>query len=198
MISLVSVQGGVAWQQTPEQSYGYAPRDLVGALGFAVAFGGHWGLGVSARYVHQQLLPETSLAGMSFSVMGQYHAGGLDVAAGLANLGGKVGGAALPSSARLAAAYTLTLAGDHAFRLALDGDYFFLGGLGLSAGAEYGFRDLAFLRLGYRYASQGVTLPSHLAFGLGVKYWGVRLDVAYLTANPYMGSSLMAGLSFAF
>lgn len=192
-----AVMGGVAYQMSPMQDYGYAPSDLVGALGVALKFGEHVGLGAAVRYVRQQLLEDYELSGFAFTGMLQFHAAAWDVAAGVANVGGQVEGASLPSSARLVAAWAPVF-GDHGLRLALDGDYYFLGSLGVSAGAEYAFKDLAFARLGYRYATAGAPIPSHLAVGLGLKVFGFSLDLTYLAANSYIGSSLMAGLGYRF
>ena len=103
----------------------------------------------------------------------------------------------LPSSARLAASYELPV-GPGTLAAALDADYYFSGKLGVSAGVHYGFKDLVFVRAGYRYATAGAAFPSHLALGLGVKWKGIGLDVSYLTANAQIGNSLCAGLSYRF
>jgi hypothetical protein len=132
----------------------------------------------------------------------KFHLNGFNVAAGVANLGSGVTSAKgnvskLPSSARLAASYELPV-GPGTLAAALDADYYFSGKLGVSAGVHYGFKDLVFVRAGYRYATAGAAFPSHLALGLGVKWKGVGLDVSYLTANAQIGNSLCAGLSYRF
>lgn len=180
----------------------YAPKDLIFAFGAGASFGDHVSLGVSARMVQQSLMEDLKLSSFAVTVMVQYHLNGLNVAAGVANLGSGVTSASgnvskLPSSARLAASYELPL-GPGTLAAALDADYFFSGKLGVSAGVHYGFKDLVFVRAGYRYASPGSAYPSHLAIGLGAKWKGLGLDVSYLTANAQIGNSLCAGLSYRF
>lgn len=184
-------------------SYGqFAPQDLILAFGAGASFGKHVGLGVAARWVQQSLLPDYKLSAISITAMVQYRLNGINVAAGVANLGGSVTSESgktspLPSSARLAASYEAevgpgTLAG------ALDADYFFSGKFGVSAGVSYGFKDMVFVRAGYRFASAGAAYPSHLALGLGAKWKGLGLDLSYLTANAQLGNSLCVGLSYRF
>ena len=202
-----ALSAGVFSQTHSAQDFGskygsFTPRDLVIAFGAGASFGDYVSLGVSARLVQQSLMEDYKLSSTAITAMAQFHLNGFNVAAGVANLGSGVTSAKgnvskLPSSARLAASYELPV-GPGTLAAALDADYYFSGKLGVSAGVHYGFKDLVFVRAGYRYATAGAAFPSHLALGLGVKWKGVGLDVSYLTANAQIGNSLCAGLSYRF
>lgn len=202
-----ALSAGVFSQTHSAQDFGskygsFTPRDLVIAFGVGASFGDYVSLGVSARLVQQSLMEDYKLSSTAITAMVQFHLNGFNVAAGVANLGSGVTSAKgnvskLPSSARLAASYELPV-GPGTLAAALDADYYFSGKLGVSAGVHYGFKDLVFVRAGYRYATAGAAFPSHLALGLGVKWKGVGLDVSYLTANAQIGNSLSAGLSYRF
>ena len=129
---------------------------------------------------------------------------GLTVSAGIANIGNNIGSDAgskypQPSSLRLAAAYNLNFAQDHRVELMLDEDYFYNSqNNALSVGAEYAFKEMVFARVGYRYATEGTVVPSHLGLGLGFQFFGFRLDVSYLTASEIIGNTLSLGLGYRF
>ena len=202
-----AVSAAVLNQAHPSQDFGtkygvYAPKDLIIAFGAGASFGDYVSLGVAGRMVQQSLLPEYKLSATSVTVMLQYHLRGFSLAAGIANLGSGVASekgnvSKLPSSARLATSYELP-AGPGTLGCALDADYYFSGKLGLSAGVHYGYKDMVFVRAGYRYASTGAAFPSHLALGLGFKWKGLGLDASYITGNAQLANSVCAGLSYNF
>ena len=184
-------------------SYGsFAPNDLIVAGGAGISFAGHFSLGLSVKYVQQKLMADYSLSSVALTAMAQYRLAGLNVAAGVANFGAAVKSESgqespLPASARLAVSYELAL-GPGTLGAAVDGDYYFAGKFGVSAGIQYGIWNMIYARAGYRYASQGAVYPSHLAVGLGFSWKWLCLDVYYLTANAQIGNSLGAGLSIRF
>ncbi|MBQ2502515.1 MAG: hypothetical protein II599_06065 [Bacteroidales bacterium] len=184
-------------------SYGsFAPNDLIVAGGAGISFAGHFSLGLSVKYVQQKLMADYSLSSVALTAMAQYRLAGLNVAAGVANFGAAVKSESgqespLPASARLAVSYELAL-GPGTLGAAVDGDYYFAGKFGVSAGIQYGLWNMIYARAGYRYASQGAVYPSHLAVGLGFSWKWLCLDVYYLTANAQIGNSLGAGLSIRF
>ena len=184
-------------------SYGsFAPNDLIVAGGAGISFAGHFSLGLSVKYVQQKLMADYSLSSVALTAMAQYRLAGLNVAAGVANFGAAVKSESgqespLPASARLAVSYELAL-GPGTLGAAIDGDYYFAGKFGVSAGIQYGLWNMIYARAGYRYASQGAVYPSPLALGLGFRWNWLCLDVYYLTANAQIGNSLGAGLSIRF
>ena len=180
----------------------FAPNDLITGLSAGAGFGEHFSVGVSARFVKQRIMADYSLSSTAFTVMLQYRVAGLRVAAGIANFGSGVKSeteqvSPLPTSAHGAASYEFNI-GSSSIAAAIDADYYFSGKFGISAGAQYSFRDMIFARLGYRYATPGAAFPSHLAFGLGFKWKFLCLDVSYITANAQLANSIGAGVRFLF
>ena len=181
-----------------EPSSSFKPSDVLIRAGAGIAFSESFALGVTAGYAQEALLSDYSLSAFTLTAMAQYHAGGLNVAAGAVHLGGKVGeGYPLPTSLKLAADYGLDFE-DVGFKLALDGDYYFSGNYSVAAGLDLGIAGVAFLRGGYRYASQGAAIPSCLGLGGGVRFAGFELDFALLTASESLSGTWMAGLSYRF
>ena len=197
------LNAGAAFQLHPEQDFGtygkYSPKDLMVSLGAAIRVAEYVSVAASGCFVSQSFLADYSISGIAFTAMAQFHKDGLDVAAGVANFGPGVKSedgsvSALPASARLAASYALPFG----LGFAADADYYFSGKFGVSAGAYYSFKEMVFARVGYRYASEGAPLPSHLSVGLGGKFKGFTLDVAYLTLNQQIGNSVSVALGYRF
>ena len=184
-------------------SYGsFAPNDLIVAGGAGISFASHFSLGLSVKYVQQRLMADYSVSSVAFTAMAQYRLQGLNVAAGVSNMGAGVKSESgqvspLPASACLAASYQLSL-GPGTFAAALDANYYFASKFGVSAGIQYGLWDMIYARAGYRYATRSAVYPSHLALGLGFKWRWLCLDVYYLTASAQIGNSLGAGFSVRF
>ena len=181
---------------------GFAPSDLLFGAGVGYALGESFSLGASLVYMKQALLSDYSLSALAVNALAQYRFAGLNVAAGLVNLGGKVksdGGSsyALPTSVKLAADYTLSF-GKADLQFALDGDYFFSGNYAVAAGLNLGIGGIGFLRGGYRFASAQAVIPSFLALGGGLTFKGVTLDLAYLTASDVLSGTWMAGIGYRF
>ena len=67
-----------------------------------------------------------------------------------------------------------------------------------AAGVQYSFRDMVFARAGYHYGADKAVLPSFASAGLGVKFFGVELNVAYLFASDALGGTMTFGLGYSF
>ena len=103
----------------------------------------------------------------------------------------------LPSSLAVGLSYRY-VTGIHSIEALLDGDWFFSNNWGVSAGFSYGIKEIGFVRVGYRFASESAAVPSHLAVGLGLKYIGLSLDVSYITLNKVIGNTFQIGLGYSF
>ena len=77
-------------------------------------------------------------------------------------------------------------------------DYLFTGGLMAGLGVEYTIVDIVSLRGGFHYGDPAKAVPMYASVGLGVKFAGVHLDAAFLTASQTLGNTLMIGLGYAF
>lgn len=87
---------------------------------------------------------------------------------------------------------------EHRLTYALSGRYFVPKGakqLHLNTGLEYTYNDMISARVGYARAQQGIQ---NLTMGLGGRYAGVKLDVAYThSLNSSTGvNTLLVGLGF--
>jgi opacity protein-like surface antigen len=126
---------------------------------------------------------------------------GIKATLGVANLGTGITSGdmkfSLPASAVLGVGYEKTFAQKHGIDVSLDADYFFKGGFAASVGAEYTFNDLVSARAGYRYGGNTV-IPSYASVGVGAKFAGVKLDVAYLIASGAMKNTLALSLGYSF
>jgi hypothetical protein len=204
---------GTAYPKIPFFSEGggasgsFAPSEMTVGLGLSYAIGDFLSFGALARYASSALDSKTTLTSFSADVMAMYRHDALTVSAGVASLGPKVASVAnrsypLPSSVRVGAAYKLGL-GDFAVDFLADGDYYWANGtFGVAAGVQGGFRDMAFLRVGYRYSSvredfSAAPVPSGFSAGAGVRLFGIGLDLAYIL-NSGTGGALVAGLSYRF
>lgn len=202
----LAVSAGYCHQRNASYDLGggpFTPTDMIVGGAVAIPFSQAVSVGASVRYVSQKLFTDYTVSGMSISLMGLYRGKGFNVSAGLADFGGKVksesGSSALPTSVKVAADYNgLSFGEDHHLLLALDGDYYFSGNYSGTLSARYDFRDMAFVRAAYRYSSPRAVLPSHLAFGLGGKLFGVTLDVSYVLLSETLSGTLCAGLGYRF
>ena len=84
------------------------------------------------------------------------------------------------------------------FQASAEVDYLFAGAIMAGIGAEYGFKDIAFIRAGFHYGDAQKAIPTYASVGLGVQYWGVRLDATWITASSVLGNSLGFSLSYSF
>lgn len=176
-------------------------------LGLSYGIGDHLGLGANVRFGLHQLDKSTTLSAVNFDVMALYNIGGFNVTAGVVGLGPAVKSVsnstyALPASARVGADYGLPL-GALSLEAMAGFDYYFSGNIGAGVAAQLGYSDMAFLRLGFRYGSvkenfNAAPVPTHLSVGVGGKFFGVRLDVAYQLLLAGQGGVLSAGLAYSF
>ena len=168
----------------------FTPKDIIGNLALSYKLLDALSVGVTAKFI-------SSGTAFGVDVSVSYARRSLGVSAALCNLGTAVSyggsGYSLPMIAKAGAAYKwkgLTLSGE--------ADYLFDGAFAASAGTEYGIAGIAFLRAGYHYGTQDKGLPSFASAGLGVKFFGVELNAAYLFASDALGGTMTFGLGYSF
>lgn len=197
-ISLSSEGGGASGR--------FAPSDMMAGLGLSFAIGDFLSFGVSGRYASSALDSKTTLTSLSADLAALFRKDDLSVSAGVIALGPKVASIgnktySLPSSARLALAYKLGF-GDFSLDLLADADYYFNGNVSAAAGVQAGFKEIAFLRAGFRYSSvkadfTAAPVQTGFSAGAGVHLFGVRLDFAASFEAP-LGTALMLSLGYSF
>lgn len=70
--------------------------------------------------------------------------------------------------------------------------------LAASAGLQYSFADMVFVRAGYHFGGSEVPVPSYASAGLGFKFKGVSLNGAYLFASESLSNSFCLTLGYSF
>lgn len=177
------------------------PQDLLAGLGVGFAFTENLSAGVSARFASTSIESGSSYSAVGADAFVMYHAESLSATVGVANLGTPVESKGqtypLPASVKAGVGYRKDF-DQNALRLAADADYFFVGGFGAAAGAEFGIKDRFFLRAGAHLGSGKAPLPTYVTLGAGVQFSGFHLDLCWMTANPVLGNTLHAGLGYQF
>ena len=181
----------------------FKPSAMVVNGGAGYRFSENFGGGVNLRYMRQKNYPAKTDDAFAVDVMFHYKPlPDLAVTAGIFSIGSGVKSAegeksVLPSSVKVAGDYAYA-SGDHSFRGDLDLEYFFAGSFSAAVGVQYGYKGLAFLRGGWHYGAKDGVLPSFASIGAGCRLYGVKVDVAYITANKDIGGSLVIGLGYTF
>lgn len=181
----------------------FKPNEMVinGGAGFLVT--DNLSAGVNVRLASQKLSEDNSYLAVATDIFLTYRLMDLNITAGVSSLGSSVKSASgdsfsLPASATIGTEWSKAFSDAHGLRLAADADYFFSGNVTAAAGAEYSFKNMLFARAGYHFGSKDAVLPSFAAVGLGVRFFGISLDVAFLTANDVIGNTLTFGLGYRF
>ena len=177
----------------------FMPSELLVGLGAGFAFTDYLSLGVKAQYARQGLTKDIAYQAFAADAFLMFDMAGFKVTAGVASMGTPVKAAdgtsyALPTSTKMGVGYGFNFG----LSFQADTDIYFAGGFAAAAGVQYAWKDMLFARAGYHYASATAPVPSYVALGLGVKFYGVHLDVSYLTASQALGNSFTVGLGYAF
>ncbi len=181
----------------------FKPNDFVLNAGAGFLILDNLSVGANVRYASQKLSTDNSYSAVSADIFLTYRLSELNITAGVSSIGSSVKSVAgdsfsLPVSATIGADWSKTFSETHGLRIAADADYFFSGNVTVAAGAEYSFKNMAFARAGYHFGTKDAVLPSFATVGLGVRFFGVSLDIAYLTANDVLGNTLTFGLGYRF
>lgn len=180
----------------------FAPSDMHLGVGLSYRFLGFLSLGANVGYAASSLTKDISYGAVTANVFVMGSFAGLKVAIGASNLGTSVTSvngvtSHLPSSVTLGAGYGKIYAEKHGADILLDADYFLAGSIATALGVQYSFDDLVFVRAGYRYGGDS-PVPSFASVGAGVKFAGVKLDIAYVLGSEVVGNTLGVGLGYCF
>lgn len=186
----------------------FTPKNMRANFGFSWRFIKWMSIGANVSYHTETLLEgSTSKAAMAdVFLMGEYN--GIRAAAGVRKLGGTVADSKenifSPASSAVAAIGYSKDFGKNRIEAEADMDYYFSGGateasapFSVSLGVAYTYNDMVAIRGGYH---TGGVIGNFASLGLGVKFYGVRLDAAFLLAgsgNP-MNKTLGVGLGYCF
>jgi len=183
----------------PQGSRGsFKPYDLILSAGGAYDITRNLSAGVKLRSITSALADNAVGSVFCGDVSVSY--GGRNWSASLSgrNIGGKInyggGDYALPALVSLDGNWsplgTLVVAGNAA--------WLFSGALMAGVGAEYTFADIVSVRAGFHYGDEAKALPTFGSAGIGVKFYGVKLDAAYVLPIGNTGNSFIIRAGYAF
>ena len=180
----------------------FTPSEIMVNAGFAWRFIPMLSAGVNVKYAKEEILNGYSYGAVAADLYlaGEYE--DFDFAAGISDLGKKVGSEAtgsfsLPAAVSLAGGWDHSFAEKHGMRLQAKADYFFSGAIAAAAGAEYSYDSTGFARLGYRYGGDSF-MPSFASAGLGARFEGFAIDLNYIFASKTLGGSIGLSVSYSF
>lgn len=180
----------------------FKPSDIHANVGLAWRFLPFLSLGANVGYATSSIAEGQSYGALAADVFAMAKFGGFKVTAGVTNVGTTVKSASgaefcIPGSVAVGAGYEATFADKHGIDVLLDADYYFSGWFAAAAGAAYTYNDLVTVRAGYRYGGES-PLPSYASVGAGVKFIGLKLDLAYLIASGPAKNTLALSLGYTF
>lgn len=181
----------------------FKPDDMILNGGVGVKVFNNLAVGANVRYAMQRFSEGKPYSAMAADIFMTYRLSDLNITVGVSSLGSSVKSESgdsfsIPTSATIGADWSKALSRSHGVRLAADVDYFFSGNVTAAAGAEYSFRNMLFARAGYHFGTKDAVLPSFATIGFGAKFFGISLDIAYLTANDILGNTLTFGIGYRF
>lgn len=177
----------------------FAPNEMIFSLGGVFNAAEYLSIELKAKVFNSKLSPDLSGSAFGADIILRYHGQGFNVAAGACNLGTpiKYGSGKdsypMPMLAKVGGNYT-----NSGFTASAEFDYLFTGAVMAGLGLEYDIQNIVSVRAGYHYGDAEKAMPSFASLGLGARFSGVKLDLAYLLANPNIGGSFLLGLGYSF
>ena len=180
----------------------FKPTSMQLGVGFSYKIIPCLSIGANIGYATETLAEGSTYGAIDADVYAMVKFDGFKATLGVSELGGKVTSASgtafsIPSAANLGVGYSLQAGEKHGIDFNADAQYYFKGGIAAAIGASYAYNDLVFVRAGYRYGGKTV-IPSFASAGVGVKFYGVKLDLAYVLGSSAMANTLALSLGYAF
>lgn len=176
----------------------FKPYDLIIGLGAEFWFTPALSAGLKLRNVTSAIGEKNTGSSFCGDLFARYGGANWGVELAGRNIGTKISygsdSYAIPSLVGVDGFYKplegLTVAGE--------ADYLFSGAIMAGVGAEYGFKDIAFVRAGFHYGDPAKALPAFLSLGIGGKYAGFRLDGTFLLLSETLGNTFLVSLGYEF
>ncbi len=180
----------------------FTPGETAIALGAAYSITNFLSVGVTGRMVRSSLGEDAAASVFGADAALFYRKDALSAGLSVNNLGGKVnyGGDDYdqPMLARVGGAYRIGDPKASTVTPSVEADVLFKGGFMAGLGVEYSYKSMLFARGGFHYGDKEKAVPTYASLGLGVRFLGVSLDVAYLTASDILGNSISFGFGYRF
>lgn len=182
----------------------FTPEEYSAGVGLAFKILPILSAGANVNYLSSKIGVGEKADAVTFDICAKAVLEDLSVGLTASNLGSKISyndGAkySLPSTVKLGAAYSLAINDEHnvtpmAQIGSLIDDFNFFA----EAGAEYSYKDFAFVRAGYHYGDEKKYIPSFFSLGLGVRFFGFGLNAAYQLGSSNVNNSFLIALSWGF
>ncbi|MBK8551815.1 MAG: PorV/PorQ family protein [Ignavibacteria bacterium] len=172
-------------------------RNLSTGVSFGYLINPNFSIGLTGKFLFEKIYVDEA-SGFAFDLGTNYSKDNYSIAFVISNIGSmnelKNESSKLPTLVRLGGSYKGT-ASKFSYNLALEGLQVIDGGtFHVNTGGEIGYKDFAFLRLGYQtsYENRGLTT------GVGFKYKSLNLDYAFVpyTSDFGTGNSISLGINF--
>lgn len=172
-------------------------RNLSTGVSFGYLINPNFSIGLTGKFLFEKIYVDEA-SGFAFDLGTSYSKDNYSFAFVVSNIGSmnelKYESSKLPTLVRLGGSYKGT-ASKFSYNLALEGLQVIDGGtFHVNTGGEIGYKDFAFLRLGYQtsYENRGFTT------GVGFKYKALNLDYAFVpyTSDFGTGNSISLGINF--
>ncbi len=184
----------------------YTPKEYAVEMGAAYLITKGLSIGVNARFIQSAIAENHQDNAFAADIAMMYKIKNFSLAAAVTNLGNKMNFGyddySLPSLVKAGIAYKMFFSKIHCVSFSVEGDYHLSGNKGIMGGIgiEYALKDMVFVRAGYHLGDETKVIPSYTSVGLGVKFFGISLNAAYLLAqkDSPLANSLSVSLGWAF
>lgn len=176
----------------------FTPREMNFGLSGAFSISESFSAGITFKVANASLASDAKATAFGGDVFARFAKNGWKAGVAVCNIGSKAdfgGGSsyALPSLVRAGGAYSVA-----GLTASAEFDYLFSGAIMAALGAEYWVKDIVAVRAGFHYGDKQKAIPTYASVGLGVKFFGVKLNATYLLASETLGNSLLFGLGYSF
>lgn len=163
----------------------FTPKEIVAGFSLSYKPLSYISFGVNMKHASTALTQKDSHKAFAADAFALADVSGIRIAAGVRNIGGKIKSSegssfSLPASVSAGVAYRFVNTEQHHIEAGAEADIFIDGGASASVGVEYSYRNAAFARLGYNYASDKAPVPSFASVGIGFRIRSVRIDASYI------------------
>ena len=187
---------------TTSRDGSFTPKEFNIALGASYAFNEYFSAGLTARFLNSSLAEESSATVFGADLGIFFSKNSLSAGLSVNNLGSKANygedsAYSQPMLVKAGAGYDFGF-GKSVLGISAEADYLFEGAFAAGAAAQYGWNDTVFLRCGYHYGDSSKGIPSYASAGVGVKFFGININAAYILASEVLKKSLSISLGYSF
>lgn len=176
----------------------FYPSDMLLSLGGAFKITQAFSMGATVRMVSSSLAKDAKYTGFNADLAATFSNNKLQAGVKLANLGPKVSygeESSYPQPMLLSAGISYTII--KGFNANAQADFLFSGAFAAGIGAEYGWKDMLFVRAGYHLGTGKKGIGSYGSLGLGFHIVGISIDAAYIAFSETLRNTLMFTLSYS-